>query len=1324
MRRWVVVACSAWLAACGDNAPSPQSLVIVDPPSPSGGGGTICRAGDADADAPGMQIDLHVATGGFETGDRIRLVLDGAATDREATITEGLAIFASVDIAEGFHTFVVTSESGQIASAPLFLYVDSDPPPLTILSPADRVRFATSDDVDTDSDGLQADVEVDADVEDGQAILVKVTGSGGATEGYSGRVEARRALVRVTLPRGTVRISAETENRCGNGAEAHVDLAVEGPSVAACSLELDPLPADGAVYSIVLDPSPEPGFQTVARVRTELSSTVELELDGELVTTAAALDDGSGNGLVEVPLDLGDGARVLAAVCRDPFGQIDRSGARQLLVDTVAPDCSVLAPSAGVTLVPVPQDGQTRELRVDVRVEGTGDTDGEEVEIQVGGDVGSATVEGEVASRVVTLAAPDDDLAVAVRGRDHAGNECSATLGIAYVTAGCGLEWVAPTALVSADADPTTAGVQTELRVRVDEACHGEVVTLTNCATSGPVTATAVGGEAVFSGVTLCSQATCQTTRQCVASVTREGPLTTTLTHTVGVDTQPPTLIVAPFTPSVACGSSLTPSDDIDGATTGVQIDLLVAGDAVERSVDQTPAGAPIGLTGNLARVTLALGANVFVARGRDAAGLEGTSAPCTVRLGTLGIEIDSPAAGALLGADDGVLSGNELLVQVCGDVGEAPSASVVVRVDGVATSDVPATVNPASGRWCAADVPLDEGPHTLTAIATSTSGNGGDAAITITVELTPPETPAGLSITALDRRSVALGFVEPAGATSCAIKQSHAAIPDDAAWDAIPGEGIAAGGGAPGETTTRVVPTKPGRPWFFAVRCRDTAGNRSPLLASASPTVVDFVSGLELGPTPIAGYDISDSLFGEAIVGADLDDDGRNDLVVSAPGVIAPGGAFADGAVYVFLAREGGITGAQPDYVLVGAPDSFFGQSLARVDWNHDGIDDLAVGAPLDRGFQGEVAVFYGGSAFGPTATTVVRSEAAADVELFADPGDPRFVFALFGWGLDRVDFDGDGRDDLTVGMPGASDFGGAAVVLFAPVSGPPPSSAAIPSDLGSSTGMAAFGFSFPAYPDPSARQYGTDVVGLGAPGDGAAEALLISPSIGKGTFQTSAGVIASKSHFVYAGRPRPLLVAPFQVLAETAASDELVMPVEPENAGFGFQATSLRDVDGDGHREIVLGYPTDAIRTGTVLIFRGGTSTGGKVVHTEATALARIDGRAINTFLGNAVGGGGDVDGDLREDLLFCSARDGDRPHLYAWYGGEGTAHTDLQANPPFHYERASPLGWDHCSNALWVGDLNGDGLSDVVWGDKNGERRPDPPLPPRPQRIQVLY
>ena len=152
---------------------------------------------------------------------------------------------------------------------------------------------------------------------------------------------------------------------------------------------------------------------------------------------------------------------------------------------------------------------------------------------------------------------------------------------------------------------------------------------------------------------------------------------------------------------------------------------------------------------------------------------------------------------------------------------------------------------------------------------------------------------------------------------------------------------------------------------------------------------------------------------FGFAVAVADFDGDGYDDLAGGAPD-------SNDGSVQVFYGAADG-TWRSTRYIANPSPtlDDRFGHALAAGDFNDDGYDDLAVGAPhWDKqsgsiNNAGAVHVLYG-SATGLTTTGADLWHQDVSGISGACEGYDRF-----GASLASGDFDNDGYDDLAIGVP-----------------------------------------------------------------------------------------------------------------------------------------------------------------------------------------------------------------------------------------------------------------------------------------------------------------
>ncbi len=166
---------------------------------------------------------------------------------------------------------------------------------------------------------------------------------------------------------------------------------------------------------------------------------------------------------------------------------------------------------------------------------------------------------------------------------------------------------------------------------------------------------------------------------------------------------------------------------------------------------------------------------------------------------------------------------------------------------------------------------------------------------------------------------------------------------------------------------------------------------------------------------------------FGSCLAAGDFNGDGQSDLAIGIPGENL--GRRGDaGAISVIYGSDGLDALGPPtddfihqDSVRIGGvteDEDRFGSSLAVGDFDGDGRDDLAVGAPFDDIVDivdaGAINVIYGASG-GLTGTG--SQLLPEDRRGIAETSDRRDEF---GASLASGDFDDDGTDDLAVGVPG----------------------------------------------------------------------------------------------------------------------------------------------------------------------------------------------------------------------------------------------------------------------------------------------------------------
>ncbi len=327
----------------------------------------------------------------------------------------------------------------------------------------------------------------------------------------------------------------------------------------------------------------------------------------------------------------------------------------------------------------------------------------------------------------------------------------------------------------------------------------------------------------------------------------------------------------------------------------------------------------------------------------------------------------------------------------------------------------------------------------------------------------------------------------------------------------------------------------------------------------------------------------------------------------------------------------------------------SQFGAAAANAgDVNGDGYADIVVGAPNYSNGQTEEggAFLYLGSALGPGSTPAWISE--------SDDSHSVYGVSLAGAG----DIDGDGYDDVIVGAPyfhdGTPTMWGRAWLFRGSAAG-----------LAGSASWVATGSANSAL--------GNSVAGAGdLNGDGYSDAIVGVPGLAR--------------CFVYLGSASGLSAAP------------ILLTSSPTSSAFGGSVDGAGDVDGDGFGDVIVGaslFADDVTNEGRAVLFRGRASG------VSAVPAWTADSDNFLAQFGVSVAGAGDVNGDGLDDVIvgapFWNSQFDAYGNAFVFHGNATTALTLAPVWTPGKQQKGSEFGL----SVAGAGDVNGDGLADVVIG-----------------------
>jgi hypothetical protein len=369
---------------------------------------------------------------------------------------------------------------------------------------------------------------------------------------------------------------------------------------------------------------------------------------------------------------------------------------------------------------------------------------------------------------------------------------------------------------------------------------------------------------------------------------------------------------------------------------------------------------------------------------------------------------------------------------------------------------------------------------------------------------------------------------------------------------------------------------------------------------------------------------------FGAALAAGDFSGDGFGDLAIGVPNADFPGNQDA-GEVNVIYGSPAGLApaGSQLWYqrgpVVKGnpGPNEHLGGALAAGDFNDDGFDDLAIGIPRDIvgnlvGAGGVIVLF--GTSGGLQAVAPEHqlwSQANTDVDGNAEPGD------RFGAAVAAGDMNGDGFDDLAIGVPGEDLTGvdrdaGALNILYGSSEGPQTASPR----------------------DQLWTQDSPSVAGSAEAGDSFGSALAASDANDDGFADLAIGVVLENLMARADTGAIHVLHGTDGGLQAVSPNDQLWTQNSPgvgdtadAGDGFGF-ALTFADFNGDGFADLAVGVPFESPPNtrGAVNVLLGsgaGLTAAGSQVWSQNTPGVEGFGEAGDAFGFSLAGGDFNQDG-----------------------------------------------------------------------------------------------